>query len=204
MMPINGQTPGPAEQQQAQPAFRRSTGAVASLARMFELNGAAERQQGAGGNNDSGGARQQWKRQRLASGTHPPLPSEWMSSPPLARGDCGADGSPAAPVERQLWEEKSDGGTAEAAREARLAKIRAKWVLLCCALFGRVHQCVHECSAGISGSTEMQQLRTLPNAPAPTNLQVWHQALLPGAGAAASGAAQPAGRERGGPRSGRL
>ena len=133
----------PTPQAQAGPqneSFTPATGTVASLARIFEQAGAAtiERRQGAPSGPAAAAqppaaaaspAPHVSKRQRLGSmSAHPPLPAEWTTSPPLAHDGSGASSAAAssAPLEgRQLWGD--DGSEDAAAREARLAKIRAKF-----------------------------------------------------------------------------
>lgn len=99
-------------------------GSVAKLAFLFE-------QQAPGPSPSPAGPA---KRQRTAGGP-PPLPNEWLQSPPLANGGSGAGAAEVtAPVERELFDEDSGeadpsgGGSAASAsaREARLEAIRKR------------------------------------------------------------------------------
>ncbi len=108
-------------------------GTVARLACIFE---GQPQQQAAGPSPSSAwaAAAARSKRQRTAGG--PPLPDEWLQSPPLANGGNGTQAAEGEePVERALFAEGSGeaalagGGCRQgdaAAREARLAAIRAK------------------------------------------------------------------------------
>lgn len=110
------------------------TGCVAKLVILFE--GQQQQQPAAGPSPGSASAvaAARAKRQRTAGG--PPLPDEWLQSPPLANGGAGAEAAASrGPVERELFEEASSeaahadtsGGRGDAAaREARLQAIRAK------------------------------------------------------------------------------
>ena len=111
------------------------TGCVAKLATLFEGQQQQQQPAAAGPSPDSAVAARA-KRQRTAAAGVPPLPDEWLQSPPLANGGAGAEAAASrGPVERELFEEAcseaahadTSGGRGDAAaREARLQAIRAK------------------------------------------------------------------------------
>lgn len=109
----------------------QAAGNVSSLTKFFEQQGqaASEAQPAAAAAGGASPAPHISKRQRLGSvSAHPPLPAEWpTTSPPLAHnGAASASAVTGTPLEgRQLWGD--DGSGDAAAREARLASIRAKF-----------------------------------------------------------------------------
>lgn len=152
MRPLHGApahvpgAPGAAEQPADRPSAsaapghspsRPLPGSVAKLACLFEGQTQQQQQQqpatGSSPASASALAAARTKRQRVGG---PPLPEEWLQSPPLANGGSGeAAAEGAAPVERELFEGEEEGGEqgagggaadAAAARAARLQAIRAR------------------------------------------------------------------------------
>ena len=126
------EAPGTSAAPPAHSPSRPLPGSVAKLACMFE--GQQQPAARCSPASASAAAAARTKRQRLGMGG-PPLPEEWLQSPPLANGGKGA-AEGLAPVERELFEGEGDeqaaacgeaaGTDAAAAREARLRAIRAK------------------------------------------------------------------------------